>query len=195
MVKLHKHEIEKNHAALMAAASEAMRKNGIAATSVAEVAQSVGLTHGAIYRRFPTKAALTAEVIAQDFDKIVRQLAGLEAQKDGLATYVGTYLGPDHRDFFPRGCPAAPLAAEVARVEPEVQQSFCAGLRRNIEGIAALDKTADREKAAAHAMVTLATLVGALSLARACKSSDLDLSDAFLQHAKDWLLREGDQTA
>lgn len=193
MVKLHKDEIEKNHAALMAAASSAIRKNGIAATSVAEVAQSVGLTHGAVYRRFPTKAALAAEVVTQDFDKIAALLADLASKDGGFAAYVQTYLGADHRDHFPWGCPAAPLASEISRVEPEVQDAFCAGLRRNLDGLAALDCGADTGTAQAHAMMTLATLVGALSLARATKSCDPALSDAFLQAAKEGLLDRGKQ--
>ncbi len=185
MVKLHKDEIEKNHTALMAAASVSIRRDGIAATSVAEIATGVGLTHGAVYRRFPSKAALAAAVITQDFDKIVALLSGFFGREDGFAAYVKTYLDPMHRDHFPWGCPAAPLAAEIARVEPEVQQAFCAGVQRNLAAITGLDGATDEAKA----MVALATMVGTMSLARACKASDPGLSDAFLTHARDALLQ------
>lgn len=189
MVKLNKDETEKNHAALMAAASEDIRRNGIGAASVADIAKSAGLTHGAVYRRFPSKAALAAEVVTQDFDRIVNLLTQMASLDDGFAAYVTAYLGPGHRDYFPWGCPAAPLASEIARVEIEVQQAFCDGLKRNLDGIAALDKDADRTAAQARAMVALATLVGSMSLARACKASVPDLSDEFLTQARDALLR------
>lgn len=193
MVKLQKDETKKNHCALMAAASASIRQNGVAATSIAEIAGKVGLTHGALYRRFPTKAALAAEVVTQDFDKIAALLAQF-AEKGGLAGYVQTYLSPDHRDHFPWGCPAAPLAAEISRVDPEVQKAFCAGLARNLDRLAALIAGEDRgevgAEARAEAMTALALMVGAMSLARATKAVDPRLSDDFLATARTQLLAQ-----
>jgi len=48
---------------ILAAAKEALRRYGPAKTTVVDVAQSLGVSHGAVYRHFPSKAALRAAVV------------------------------------------------------------------------------------------------------------------------------------
>ena len=55
---------------ILAAAEEALRRYGPAKTTVVDVAQSLGVSHGAVYRHFPTKAALRAAVVQQGLEKV-----------------------------------------------------------------------------------------------------------------------------
>lgn len=59
---------------IIAAAEEALRRYGPAKTTVVDVAQSLGVSHGSVYRHFPTKAALRAAVVQQGLEKVARQL-------------------------------------------------------------------------------------------------------------------------
>jgi len=59
---------------IIAAAEEALRRYGPAKTTVVDVAQSLGVSHGSVYRHFPTKAALRAAVVQQGLEKVARKL-------------------------------------------------------------------------------------------------------------------------
>lgn len=181
MVKVSKKESEKNHAGIVGAASVAFRTHGVAAASVSEIAKSAGLTHGALYRHFPDKNALAASAITADFDRIVVLLEDLKRSGRPSADYVRTYLGTDHRDHFIWGCPAAPLAAEIHRLDDGVQTAFASGLERNLASLAALIGQGDALQSREQAIFMLSAMAGAMSLARAVKSADPAFSDEILQ--------------
>jgi len=50
--------------AIQKAAERMIAEGGVSALSVSRLAQSLDMTHGNVYRHFPSKAALTAEVAA-----------------------------------------------------------------------------------------------------------------------------------
>ena len=190
MVKVTKDVSQKHRADLLQATGQTMRASGVSVASVAAIAGQVGLTHGAIYRQFPSKDALAAAAITADFDKILALLDGIAAKGGTLADYFRAYLATDHRDHFVWGCPVAPLAAEIGRTAEPVQTAFAEGLRRNLAAIAALSGIADKADAAAYAISALATLSGAMAMARASRSSDPDLSNQILAAALQSLLAD-----
>ncbi len=193
MVNINRHAHAENRKAIVAAASSVIRQGGIEAASVGQIAAKAGLTHGAVYRHFDNKTDLAAQIITSDFDKIVEVLAQMKALPNGFGAYVTTYLDPSHRDHFPWGCPAAPLAAEISRVEPEIQAAFVQGLHSNLQALAEVidgreEGCAMPSAARAQAIVALSLLVGSMSLARACRAQDVALSDAILAEARSHLL-------
>lgn len=185
-MKVSKEDNAENRVKMLRAASATIREHGAAQASVAGIAGRAGLTHGAVYRHFPSKTALVAAAVESAFDDIALLLERLGEEGAGPAGYVRTYLSPDHRDHYPWGCPAAPLAAEMPRLEPQVQQAFVAGLQRNIDGLVSLGAEQGLDRAKATAM--LATLVGALALARAARPVDAALSDRIMADARHALL-------
>lgn len=189
MVKVSKETARKNHADILNAASVSVREHGIGEASVAEIAQAAGLTHGALYRHFPTKNALVSAAISSSFEKIIDLLESLKNQGQGKTAYVQTYLGTDHRDHFIWGCPVAPLASEIHRLEPDVQMAFTDCLKLNIEALEKLIASDDAAQSRSEAIATLATLVGAMAMARATKSVDENLSNEILIAAKAHLSR------
>jgi TetR/AcrR family transcriptional regulator, transcriptional repressor for nem operon len=173
---------------LLAASGQTVRAEGVAAASVAEIASRVGLTHGAVYRQFSSKDGLVAASITADFDRIVALLEGIGAKGGSLEAYFRAYLATDHRDHFPWGCPVAPLAAEVGRSSEPVRQAFAEGLQRNLDAIAELSRIPDRNAAQAFAISTLATLSGAMAMARSTRAAAPETSDLILQVALAGLL-------
>ena len=55
-----------NRDALLQAASRLLREKGIDGVGVAEIAKEAGLTHGALYKHFPSKDVLAAEAFPTD---------------------------------------------------------------------------------------------------------------------------------
>jgi|LauGreDrversion4_2_1035121.scaffolds.fasta_scaffold35795_4 TetR/AcrR family transcriptional repressor of nem operon len=190
MVKVTKDVALQNRESLLQATGQKMRAEGVQAATVAAIAGQVGLTHGAIYRHFESKDALAAAAITADFDKIVGMLDGIREKGGVLGDYFRAYLAADHRDYFVWGCPVAPLAAEVGRTTAPVQAAFAAGLQRNIAAIAALSGIADSADAQRYAVSALATLSGAMAMARATRACDPETSDSILAAALHALLAD-----
>ncbi len=189
MVKVSKDAARKNHEGILNAASISIREHGIGEASMAHIAKSAGLTHGALYRHFPDKDALVAAAIDSGFDKIVELLTDLKQAGQGKAAYIETYLGKDHRDHFVWGCPAAPLAAEMHRLDEKIQSAFCDGLNRNLDALDGLITGVNSVGARHEAITTLSALVGAMALARATKHSDALLSDEILETVRQQLTK------
>ena len=181
MVKVSKAEAKKNHEGIVGAAGIAFRTHGVSVASVAEIAKSAGLTHGALYRHFPDKDALAAAAISADFDRIVSLLGQFKDGGKTAGDYVQTYLAKDHRDHFIWGCPAAPLASEIQRLDDIVQTAFADGLKRNLAALAALIGSENASQAREQAIFTLSAMAGAMALARAVKKAEPALSDEILQ--------------
>lgn len=175
---------------MLQASGQTIRADGVTAASVADIASRVGLTHGAVYRQFASKEALVAASVSADFDRIVALLEGIGAKGGTLEAYFKAYLAADHRDYFSWGCPVAPLAAEVGRTSEPIRQAFSAGLQRNLDAIAVLSKISDAEAAQAFAISALATLSGAMAMARATRVTLPETSDRILEAALTGLLAD-----
>ncbi len=187
-MKVSKEVAAGNAVEVLKAASHVMRSEGIAAASMGAIAARAGLTHGAIYRHFNNKDELAASAIMADFDKIVILLQDLLLEGGGAASYIKTYLTRGHRDRFEWGCPVAPLAAEIQRDAPLVQAAFCDGLQRNIAALATCVKAGTKEERRKTAIVVLATLSGAMAMARATRERDPRLSLDILNDAREALM-------
>src|SRR5579871_426996 len=80
-------------------AAKAFRKQGIAATGVAEIMATAGLTHGGFYRHFESKDQLVAEALSATEKNLVRD--SLEAAQLGPEAMLATfqdYVSQSYRD-------------------------------------------------------------------------------------------------
>jgi|SRR3954449_216791 TetR/AcrR family transcriptional repressor of nem operon len=162
-------------------ASDRFRNDGIAASGLAGIMGDAGLTNGAFYPHFPSKADLVRETVA----------AAMESQADlmrktladgGVEAVIADYLSPEHRDNAAKGCTLAALLPELARQPVEARTVYAEHLEAMAQELAsALPRNVkDRESAA---MAAYAALLGALQLARAVKGTDL--SDRILAAGAD----------
>lgn len=67
---------------LVSAARELFEANGYAATSIEDIATAVGLTKGALYHHFPTKAALFEAVIVDIQDRLATHVETSAKKQD-----------------------------------------------------------------------------------------------------------------
>jgi TetR/AcrR family transcriptional repressor of nem operon len=149
---------------IMKVAGERFRQDGIAASGLASVMSDAGLTNGAFYAHFGSKAELVRETIAAALEDLSKQVDEAIAA-GGLEAVSAAYLSPQHRDDPAHGCSFAALLPELARQPDEARQVYSERFLTLIRQIAKAlpPETADPE---GTAMAMFATLVGTLQLAR-----------------------------
>ena len=168
-MRMSKEAMARHHDEIVGAASRMLRERGIEGTSVADLMQAAGLTHGGFYRHFDSKEALVAEAAQSIYDNLVQGLA-TKAEKtseaEAVADYVEKYLTRYHVSHPGAGCVMAALGVEAAREGADVQRVFANGTQRTIDKLAAGLSGTPAERRA-KAIRTLTSLVGAVVIARA----------------------------
>jgi AcrR family transcriptional regulator len=155
---------------IMEAASERFRSDGIAASGLATIMSDAGLTNGAFYPHFASKADLVRECVVQALETQSQQLREALAS-GGIEAAIATYLSAAHRDNPSKGCASAALLPEIARQPTKTRQAYTDQLQTLVGQIsAALVQTKDSQSVA---LGVLATLFGALELARAVEGKEL----------------------
>jgi TetR/AcrR family transcriptional repressor of nem operon len=156
---------------IMEVASEKFREDGIAASGLAGIMSDAGLTNGAFYPHFRSKADLVREVLDAAFKE---QSTWLETTlaTGGLEAAVATYLSPEHRDNPGKGCAAAALLPELARLPSDARALFAEHLERmaNQLSLGLPENTRDRDNVA---LSIYATIIGTLQLSRAVEGTEL----------------------
>ncbi|CAN5297226.1 TetR/AcrR family transcriptional regulator [soil metagenome] len=183
------HKLE-THARIVKKASVRLRERGAHGIGVADLMRDAGLTHGGFYAHFDSREALVIEAFGYAMDRSTerwRQLAGQLAPGDRLAGIVEAYLSPQHRDNPGHGCAVPALGAEIARESPKTRKAFSAKLEQMVgvltEQIGGIPPASARKRA----IVSLATMMGALVLARVAGSGEF--SEEILAAGRDALLK------
>jgi TetR/AcrR family transcriptional repressor of nem operon len=169
------HKLE-THARIVKKASVRLREKGAHGIGVADLMKDAGLTHGGFYAHFDSREALVIEAFAYAMDRSTdrwRQLAGQAAPDQRLATFVDSYLSPQHRDNPGNGCAIPALGAEIARESPKTRKAFAAKLDQMIEMMSEQFHGGPSKSARKHAMAALATMMGSVVLARVAGNGDL----------------------
>src|SRR5262249_34486343 len=149
------------------------RERGLHSVTVAEVMAEAGLTHGGFYAHYASKAALAASACESAFaasaTKWRRRIDAAPTPHAARHTIAESYLRAANCDPSAASCPTATLVADVARASAEhpIHATYVAGVRKQIETLAALGHSGDPARDRADACVRLSTMIGALLLARA----------------------------
>ncbi len=168
-MRVSREEMERSHERIVDGAASLFRERGVENTSVADVMESAGLTHGGFYRHFATKDALLSAALRAAFaqlqDVADRNLRGKDSET-ALARYHAFYLSDAHLGNPGGACPVATLAGDVARAAPPLKEEFGQGVMRLLETLTNCQSGPKRARQAA-AIREFAMLVGAAVIARA----------------------------
>lgn len=193
MPRVSKAQAEANHQAIEDAASRLFRERGLDAVTVADVMAEVGLTHGGFYAHYPSKDALAASACEAAFayaaEKWRRRIDAADSPATGRDAIAEGYLKTAYCDPTVASCPTATLVSDVARAEEAhpIKAAYVAGVKQQIDMLANLGASGDRDKDRAAACVQLATMMGALLLARATHGDPI--SDEIVSAARAHLVR------
>ncbi|WP_170378821.1 TetR/AcrR family transcriptional regulator [Ruegeria atlantica] len=167
MPRMSASEKQKSHNRILDAAARLLREKGIGATSVSDVMQAAGLTHGGFYRHFTSKDDLVARAFSHAVGEVVGEMEAASPGQERVAAreqYIATYLSPEHVGNTGGGCPLAAMGAGVSRTKNDTKQ----------EGAAAADRVAallQRNEDVQNGRAVLAMLIGTIVLARLATTS------------------------
>jgi TetR/AcrR family transcriptional regulator, transcriptional repressor for nem operon len=171
---------------IVKAAAAQLRKHGVRGVSLAKVMGDVGQTVGGYYNHFPSRQALVLEAFELAMDEQTRrwQRACEKADRELAArAIVAEYLSPRHRDNVGNGCPLPALAADIGREDIEIRRVFANKLEEMLQALA---DRGNSKRARQQATALIASMLGAVVLARACAGTEL--SAEILAHVREQLL-------
>jgi TetR/AcrR family transcriptional repressor of nem operon len=183
VMKVNKEKVAENRAALVDAGAKLLKQKGFDGVGVIEISAQAGLTQGALYGQFATKAALAAEACRQDLASGLRDWISCRGVGDNDAlAYVECYLRKEHVDDIATGCPMATYSGEIVRQEPVVAEAFASGASSMIDLMEeALLKEMPPEAARSRALFLIAALAGTVSMTRALGRMDPKLAKEMLE--------------
>ena len=181
-MRVSKEQAAENRERILKETSRLIRERGISGTGVDALTEAAGMTHGSLYSQFGSKERLVEDAVAYAITAKGQEVPETFA----LSAYVSEYLSPRHRDMPGSGCPFAALCCEMPRQRKAVRERFTAGLRGMIGLLSGrMDSGLTQRQRDDKALATVASLVGALVLARAV--NDPKLSDDILRATKNRL--------
>ncbi|WP_212812976.1 TetR/AcrR family transcriptional regulator [Erwinia rhapontici] len=175
-MKVSKEQVRENRIRIVETASELFRERGYDGVGVAELMSAAGLTHGGFYKHFGSKADLMAEAMSCGFTRSAESTAGVNREN-----FIEYYLSRQHRDEMGKGCVMSALGTDTARQSESIKATFAAGIERQLAVLG------NENGSRAELIDTIAHLVGALVLSRACPD-DSALADEILDVCRTRLL-------
>lgn len=178
---------------ILAAAGRGFRLDGYGGAGVDGLAQEAGVTSGAFYKHFPSKAAAFEAAVdagLSDFQRTA-ELAIADQKNDWLVALVDYYFSDEHRMNLAGGCAVPGLTSEVARSNESVRVVYQKGIERVVSTIeAGLTHLSESERKP-RAWAILAMLSGGIQIARAvhdeAQATEIAMAmrDAVLRFAKE----------
>ncbi|TCK16773.1 TetR family transcriptional regulator [Ancylobacter aquaticus] len=182
-MRVTKAKVAEHRRSILDSASRLFRERGFRDVGVAEIMQASGLTHGAFYGHFRSKADLADEACREACAEGVHRWL----QQASLAEILDRYLTPSHRDNPAAGCALAALGADAARQSPELQKSYAEGIKGFVDALERHMDDASPEARRGQAMALVSSMIGALTLARGVAAGDPALSADILASARQQL--------
>jgi AcrR family transcriptional regulator len=167
---------------LIDAAGRGFRSGGFGGSGVDGLAKRAGLTSGAFYSQFGSKAEAFRVSVEHGLDFL---LSGVETFQNAhgdawLEPFVEFYLGARMDVELEEACALPTFAADVGRADEKTRRVFEDGFKKVTTAISQGLEGGNREE---RALALLAVLAGAASVARAVPQ-DADIRERILIAAK-----------
>jgi len=166
-MRVSKEKSAENRERILEAAARLFRERGLSGVGVDALTEAAGLTHGSLYSQFGSKERLAAEALVHALTTSSARMRDARTLDD----YMARYLSSDHREGLGDGCVIAALAGDMPRQGATIRHRFTDAIRGMMKKIAGLAPGGARPEDEALAIV--ATMVGALILARAVDDQEL----------------------
>ena len=157
---------------ILDAAEQMVRRGGYNGFSYREIAKRVGIKAASVHYHFPGKGDLGAAVARRYTDRFLTALGEANDPDEEPSELLQRYVGAYRRGLIDEGlmCLCGMLGAEVAALPEPVASEAKRFFERNIEWLTQLfrrnDSEAKSEGSRIHALRIIATLEGAMILAR-----------------------------
>jgi AcrR family transcriptional regulator len=175
---------EIKHERIVETAARAIRLSGYDGTGVADIKKEAGLNQVGFYAHFDSREAMLAEAADRagaDAVAMMERIAASVPPEQALEAMMRAYLSKEHVDGIEAGCATAALVSEMPRQTPAIRRAATRRIKEMIDTIARQSPDWGQPRAHENALVAMAIMVGALTLARAV--DDPKLSDAVREAA------------
>ncbi|MFM0291155.1 TetR/AcrR family transcriptional regulator [Paraburkholderia megapolitana] len=160
---------EESRARIVAAIGRGFRRQGYGGSGVDGLAREAGVTHGAFYGHFRSKAEAFGAAVTAGLSGL-RQGVERSREEHGagwVAAFAARYMGFKRTCELGDACTLQSLSAEIERTDPATRTAYEVELRRVMEAVAAGLVNGTEAERRARAWVMLSLLVGGATLARA----------------------------
>lgn len=149
--------------------SRLFRERGFDAVSVADLMKRAGMTHGGFYGHFDSKQDLIVEMVTRTLQNSVAKWQRIAATspENPVEAIARSYLTTEHRDRPATGCLVPCLSGEISRHDESVRHSLTDGVKTLVDQLVELTPDGTDEEKRTEALALFASLVGAMTLARA----------------------------
>jgi TetR/AcrR family transcriptional repressor of nem operon len=177
-MRVSREKAAQNRERILDEAARLFREKGVQGVGVDALGEAAGLTHGSLYSQFGSKDRLLAEAVGHAFSRFGEKFGAI----GDFASYVASYLSAEHRDDAGHGCVVAALGCEMPRQSLDTRRVFTEAAKRSMARVSALLPGPAKDRREDAALAVLATLAGAMMLARSV--DEPDFSDRILSAAR-----------
>jgi TetR/AcrR family transcriptional regulator, transcriptional repressor for nem operon len=154
--------------ALLRAGTRSLKTSGFNGVGVDGVAAAAGVTSGAFYSNFPSKAAMLEAVIDAGLGEPFLTETESATRAEGRARLIALlheYISTEHSLDAAEGCVMPALSADVARAQPPVKDAYQRKMTALVDRIAELlnGERSDRQR---RAWSIVALMVGSIVISR-----------------------------
>lgn len=160
---------EENREKLLAGIGQSFRRHGFGGIGVDGLAKAAGVTSGAFYSHFKSKADSFREAAAAGLANL---RAGIERMRSESGSawhhrFVAFYMSERRTCALEQSCALQSMTADVVRADMPTRRAYTAELQAVIDAAAAGLDAVDSSKTRGDAIALLALLSGGVSMARA----------------------------
>jgi AcrR family transcriptional regulator len=172
---------------LVASAGDLLHRQGVAATTLAQVADAAAVPPGNVYYYFKTKDDLVRAVIESRAEQVAAMLGSLQSRRSPAARLKAlAHQWVEMRDLVARyGCPFGTLAAELDRREDGLDREAAKPISLILDWAEDQFRLMGRRDARELAIALFSGVQGGALLANALRDPDLMTGQA--RHLERWI--------
>jgi AcrR family transcriptional regulator len=162
-------------ARILDAAGRGFRKGGFGGIGVDGLAKEAGVTSGAFYVHFDSKTQAFREAVVRGMAELSTAVRHLQCEHGPAwwPVFVRFYLGEKRTCDLCDSCAMQSMSPEVARSDEQAHAAFEAGLLDVADAIVSGPDSPGAPRDVNAALAAMASLIGAVTLARAVASPHL----------------------
>lgn len=165
------HQKEETRQRILKAAGRTFKRNGYCGIGVDGLAKEAGVTSGAFYVHFKSKAEAFKASAIDGLKEVQGAITQLKSKytSEWWSEFAKVYMGEKRTCDLNDSCPLQSLTSEVARFDDATKLAYEIELKKIIE-LASLDSTQEQRD---KAWVNIAMLVGGVTIARSVKDEKI----------------------
>ena len=165
----------RTRARILDAAGRGFRKGGFGGIGVDGLAKEAGVTSGAFYVHFDSKTQAFTEAVACGMAELSAAVRHVQCEHGPAwwPVFVRFYLGEKRTCDLSESCAMQSMSPEVARSDEQAHAAFEAGLLDVADAIVSGPDSPGAPRDVNAALAAMASLIGAVTLARAVASPHL----------------------